>query len=501
MESNYGTLTSLVKVVGALTSATVAVGLAWRGRTQWEPAEQDISKGPQKVSGLMTTVVISLLWALKSESGDIPYLTRTAVLCTCFCFAALIIYGLLISIFIYEGRSKNNAGVCVPMKIIGGFQLLPAARSRLQDSKKTIQEHFAEVDYLPDRVWGRVSRSFSKATFVVAYIILTFSGTVGLSAAGIIVLLSKTDFPIPVDKSTVHIGVVLNGNVHYTTEIMSGFEIGLDQMLKKTRYTAHIEQSVGLAAIPQTAQNAGVFSNLIARFKKPPDYLVTIGTGVSEFARGRYFNQIPLVFIGVTDPVRSGLVPSLAPSADRGNIAGTTYGVSATVYWNLLTNAFPHHVFGFILSEEYDQDLILCDELVALARRSGVSDRLVSIKVAAPPLTKEQQEMADVFFGRYLVSTQIEKFVNGSRKPFVGASIMNVYQGAVLAIGSDDRHLGRLAVEKIIIPSLMEGRALCALPIVQTTSPIIGVNLKAARDLGVSIPKAVLDQATYRVNP
>lgn len=498
MPHEYGTLTSLVKVIGAMMSSGVAIGLAWRGRTNWEPAEEDVSRGPQKVAALLTTVSISLLWALRADTTFIPSLTRFAVSNAIVCLIALIVYGILIGTFTYSASLVTASGQRAKVKIIGGLWLLRGLRAQLSTStpSKTIQEYLDGTGGDPDHVWAKFSRALAKATFVLAYIALTFCGTLALAAAGIIVLLTQTSLPVPKDKTVVHVAILLNGSVHYTTEILSGFQVALDSDLLKTRYSAHYETAIGYAEVSSREKNGDVLKELFGRFSKPPDYLITIGTGVTEYARTNV--TVPLVFIGVTDPIKSGIVASLSASKDRGNIAGTTYGVNATEYWRILTNAFPGKTFGFVLNDDYNQDSILLDEFKQLAQVTKTKNQLIEIRKRKPPLSKEDEDMADVFFGRYFVSTQIEKFTTESRKPFVGASVVNVYKGAVMAIGSNDQKLGKTAADEIVLPSLVHGVALHDIPILTVSDPVIAVNLKAARDCGISLPKSIVDSATIR---
>ena len=46
MNRDFGELSDLVKAVGLLVSAVLTIALAWRGRTRWEPSDQDLPRAP-----------------------------------------------------------------------------------------------------------------------------------------------------------------------------------------------------------------------------------------------------------------------------------------------------------------------------------------------------------------------------------------------------------------------------------------------------------------------
>src|SRR2546425_915111 len=95
--NNYGPLANLVGTVGSIISAGAAIGLAWRGRTKWEPSEEDISKGPQKVAGLVAAVLIVLIWALLNDAAHISLLVRFAIGLALLCVLSLLVYGFLVA--------------------------------------------------------------------------------------------------------------------------------------------------------------------------------------------------------------------------------------------------------------------------------------------------------------------------------------------------------------------------------------------------------------------
>ena len=180
MGGQYGPLTGLVGVVGSLVAAGAAIALTWRGRSRWEPSETDIPNGPQRVGGLVTTVLIAILWALTRGSTSAGVLAGLALGLLVALVASLLGYGYVTATQTYDGAQAGH-------KIIGGFRLIPAAKSALREHRSTTQQLFASVAYDPDRVWPRRSRASAKLVFTVLYLVLVVSGSLALAAAAILV--------------------------------------------------------------------------------------------------------------------------------------------------------------------------------------------------------------------------------------------------------------------------------------------------------------------------
>jgi ABC-type uncharacterized transport system substrate-binding protein len=505
MITNYGELSGLVKAVGVLVSASVAIGLTWRGRAKWEPSEEDISKGPQKVGGLLTAVAIALLWSLAADNQHLDLLTQLAVSLSIGCAVFLLIYGFLVATQTYTiSVNSNRKKVC--RKIIGGFALLNGAKLTLQNGTQflTVQEYLQQERYNPDRVWSRPSRAIAKLCFAICYLGLVVCGSIALACASIILLLTASTPQNPGNPQSVnnrkpiHFAVVLNGDVHYTQDILQGFRSEVDETLKQTNFRAHFETAIGYAETDKEKENATVFKSLLTRFASKPDYLVTIGTQVSEFAVKHYLNRIPIIFIGVTDPVKSRIVNNLDNDPTRGNVAGVVYSVPTQMYLDFYAQAFPGKTFGFVYNVKYHQDVILRDKLLELAPKMEPPFHVIPIEVDSPRLTEEQQKKADIFFGRYYVSTNLQEFISTSSKPFVGSNTRNVYEDEPAVFGTDDVELGKMAARQIVFPSVVQGVALPDLPIMAPTKPAIGVNLKAARKYGVTISKEAIARAQTR---
>ena len=497
MSADYGALTVLVKTVAAVVSATAAIGLAWRGRARWEPSEEDLPAGPQRVGGLLTAVAIALLWTLGADVVRIRFLTMLAIGTALACLAALLVYSLLIGMQTYIAVDTSGASR-VERKVIGGFRLTESASAELRAKKLTVQGLLKRYRYDPDRVWTRLSRSIAKLCFIVCYILLTLTGSVALSAASVLLVLKATpsgEAPGPRDRSVVHIAIILNGDVHHTRDAMEAFKSRLDDLLANTSYTAHYEHVVGFPESSKHEENVRALDQLLRRFPKTPDYLVTVGTEVSKVAKERYFNKIPIVFTAITYAVEAGLVPNAEASAERGNIAGVVYPDPARTLLAFLTETFPGKRYGYVYSPDYPQDVILRDHLLRMMQESRAPIRVVPIATNSTRLSQAQLSSADIMFGRYLVATRINDFISNNPKPFIGNDVMFVQVGAVACIATTGRQLGALAAERVVAPNLLKHTALSAIPIVAAEGPTVSLNLSAARRFGRTIPQSAVRKA------
>jgi hypothetical protein len=181
MPQDYGPLAGLVGTVGSIVAAAGAIALAWRGRSRWEPSETDIANGPQRVGGLLTTVLIVVLWVLtRGGGGSLTILSALAIGLAVVAVVALLGYGFVTSTQTYDDLKLAR-------KIIGGFRIVPAARRDIKKKELTVQQYFSGAGYDPDEVWPRGSRASAKLLFVLLYLLLTVSGGVAVAASAILV--------------------------------------------------------------------------------------------------------------------------------------------------------------------------------------------------------------------------------------------------------------------------------------------------------------------------
>jgi hypothetical protein len=193
MNTDLGPFAPLVGLVGSIAAMGLAVGVAFRGRSRWEPSEEDIASGPQRVAGLGTAVLVAIMFALTRQmtaTGPLPELAIGAFVLS---LVSLLLYGIVTSTQTYrDGKGR---------RLIGGFTLTRAARRTMSQKKiRTVQQLFAGAAYDPDEIWPRSSRAIAKAVFVLLYIVLTVSGSVAIAGAAIAVEKATAPRPPTIDQ-------------------------------------------------------------------------------------------------------------------------------------------------------------------------------------------------------------------------------------------------------------------------------------------------------------
>ena len=189
--NDYGQLTPLVVTVGTIVSATAAILMGFRGRAKWEPAEEDVSKGPQKVASLIAAIAIVVLWVTHNDPKQVGWLAKLAIGCGIGTIVFLLVYSWLISVYTYKKTTSPQTGQVRDIKIIGGFRLIENAKEELKKNVISVQQLFAGRGYEEDLVWTRASRAAAKMFFVISYLGLTIFGVAALAATAMMLLLNN----------------------------------------------------------------------------------------------------------------------------------------------------------------------------------------------------------------------------------------------------------------------------------------------------------------------
>ncbi len=186
IQSNYGALADLVSTAGAIIAAGGAISLGWRGRTKWEPSEEDIPRAPGKVAGLFASVMIVILFAQSRDSAQMPFITRLAFGLSILCVLFLCLYVFLVAMQTYHVVESPQRGKAVKRNVIGGLWLTPEAKQAKHKKKLPVQKVLAGAASDIDMVWPRPSRALAKLAFLICYLGLLVSGTVALACAALI---------------------------------------------------------------------------------------------------------------------------------------------------------------------------------------------------------------------------------------------------------------------------------------------------------------------------
>ncbi len=231
------------------------------------------------------------------------------------------------------------------------------------------------------------------------------------------------------------------------------------------------------------------------------DLIVAIGTPAARAAQ-RATATIPIVMVSVADPVGSGLVPSLARPG--GNITGVTNFVGDTTrkLLDLLVAAVPKLTrVAVLLNPDNQSTALVLKSIDAASRSIGVhvieagARTPVEVDQAFALMARERAQafltLADPFlFDRRV---QVTELAARMRIPAIYNSPEYVEAGGLMSYGVNTAEVHRSAA--IQASKILRGAAPGEIPVEQPTQVELVLNLRAAREIGITIPQSILARA------
>jgi putative ABC transport system substrate-binding protein len=228
------------------------------------------------------------------------------------------------------------------------------------------------------------------------------------------------------------------------------------------------------------------------------DVIVTIGPGI--LAAKKASATIPIVFAAQSDPVGSGLVSSLARPG--GNITGLSSMAPDLdgKRLELLKEAFPKVARVAFLWEPTRGNQALTD-MEAAAKALGVKLQSLEVRslddfASAFARAKREGAQALITFPRPLVNTQqrqVLDFAATNRLPAMYAASEFVEAGGLMSYAPNYTDLFRRAAD--FVDKILKGTKPADMPVEQPTKFEFLVNLKTAKQIGLTIPQKVLERA------
>ena len=229
--------------------------------------------------------------------------------------------------------------------------------------------------------------------------------------------------------------------------------------------------------------------------------IVTWGTPATLAAK-QATTTIPIVMASAGDPVRSGLVSSLARPG--GNVTGlTVLGPDlAAKRLELLKDAVPTMTrVAFLWNPANPDQKSSLKEVQAGARALGVTLHSVearsreelerSLAAMKPNRPSALLMTADAVHQRYI--GRIVAFALENRLPAMYQLKEAVDRGGLMSYGASLTDLGRRAAT--YIDKILKGAKPADLPVEQPTKFELVINLKTAKALGLTIPPSLLGRA------
>jgi putative ABC transport system substrate-binding protein len=231
------------------------------------------------------------------------------------------------------------------------------------------------------------------------------------------------------------------------------------------------------------------------------DVLVTYSTPAALAAKNAT-TTIPIVGAVMGEPVRTGLVASLARPG--GNLTGLSVGWTEGIggkWLECLQEIVPHlSTIALITNQDNPMLRDLAKDVATLAWTRRLKVRIVDVRQPdalehAFEQARQHAQAVLVFSDPVTVGNQrrITTLAAKHRLPAVYALRDFVDAGGLMAYGPDFPVLYRRAAE--YVDKILKGASPADLPIEQPTQYVLVVNLKTARSLGIRIPQSILVRA------
>src|SRR5262252_4422736 len=238
-----------------------------------------------------------------------------------------------------------------------------------------------------------------------------------------------------------------------------------------------------------------------ALVRQPVDVIATFGTPASLAAK-QATTTIPIVMISIGDPVRAGLVPSLARPG--GNITGNTSlgpDVGAKRL-QILKEAIPTvSRVALLWNPDNASSVLQFQEVQAAAPTLGVMVISVSVspriefETAFAAMMKERPDAfamhAEPFHQTHIA--WIIDFMAKNRLPAMYQLSGNVRAGGLMSYGASESDLFRRAAG--YVHRILQDTKPADLPVEQPVKFELAINLKTARALGLDLPPLLVARA------
>jgi putative ABC transport system substrate-binding protein len=251
------------------------------------------------------------------------------------------------------------------------------------------------------------------------------------------------------------------------------------------------------------AGNVERVSNLVNELvEQKVDVLIAPLPGAIRAAK-EATKTIPIVMVASIDPVATGLVGSLAHPG--GNITGiSTLSLDLNgKRIELLKEVVPGlSRVGVLLDIESESSIMNLKEYETASRPLKIQIQSIEVRGIKPDLEKEFQTATKARVGAIITITNANLFLQQKRLAdlAIKTKLPSMYQGStwvevggLMSYSTDE--LGAFRRAATFIDKILKGTKPADIPVEQQTKFEFVINLKTAKQIGVTIPQSVLFRA------
>lgn len=314
-----------------------------------------------------------------------------------------------------------------------------------------------------------------------------------LLAAGSLVAASVVAAQVPGRK--LQIGVLLEGERTAYDQYRDRFE----GRLRELGYVEGVNLIIDIRMAQLSRERLGALAAELADSR--PDVIVVLSTTATRAAM-RATRSIPIVMIGTADPVGTGLVASLARPG--GNVTGQSMAMnelSAKWVEMLLELAPGARKLGYLGQSSNAGMQSVLAAMERTAAQHGATMRMLDV-VSSAEVDAAFETMARENYGGFVVAAsavlvpnvrQIVERAAVLRVPAVYTRIEYVVAGGLISYHPDRDVYYRRAAD--FVDRIARGSKPADMPVEQVSTFVITVNLRAARAMGITIPRSILLRA------
>jgi len=231
--------------------------------------------------------------------------------------------------------------------------------------------------------------------------------------------------------------------------------------------------------------------------------LIVVGTTTGARVAKKATTTIPIVMVNAGDPISNGIVASLARPG--GNVTGLA-NLSPELLGKrleLLKEVVPKvSRFAYLTSDSFNAGSSRFLDAQAAAKALGVQLQVVTVNLSNPDIDGAFQVIAKQRSGALVISggpfinfhrKRILALVQQARIPAMCTVTLWMDDGGLMYYGAHTPDLYRRAA--VYVDKILKGARPAELPVEQPIKFELVINLKAAKQIGLTIPPNVLARA------